>query len=191
MAQNSRLLGLALVCILLIQPVILAGYRLIKPRAPEELRPVMHYLNEHHEQEDVIYVYYASLNAFQYYSSRFDYTDDYIENPDFQLIVVSWNLDKSANKGFGHLKELYSEIENYEHAYSMIAITSALPVEIAEFKHMAGLEFDFFMADDVVLKTMIRANPGLILMKDGIVIGKWNYRDFPNLEEMQNTFEDF
>ncbi|GAH14916.1 unnamed protein product, partial [marine sediment metagenome] len=78
MAQNSRLLGLALVCILLIQPVILAGYRLIKPRAPEELRPVMHYLNEHHEQEDVIYVYYASLNAFQYYSSRFDYTDDYI-----------------------------------------------------------------------------------------------------------------
>lgn len=78
MARGPNILGISLICILLIHPVFLAGYHLIKPRAPEELRPVMEYIDKYYEQGDIIYVYYASLNAFRYYSNRFSYTHDYI-----------------------------------------------------------------------------------------------------------------
>ena len=44
--------------------------------------------------------------------------------------------------------------------------------------------FDMLSADDIVLKTMVRANPGVILMHQGIVIDKWNLKSLPDAEEL-------
>jgi hypothetical protein len=49
-------------------------------------------------------------------------------------------------------------------------------------------KFGLFNADDVVLKTMVRANPGLLLFKDGIVVNKWNWRDVPDFNEVINSY---
>jgi len=68
--SKSKVIGSLLVVILLLHPVGLAGYHLIKPRAPEELRPVLQYLKVHKKKGDVICLYYASVNAFRYYSAR-------------------------------------------------------------------------------------------------------------------------
>jgi hypothetical protein len=40
----------------------------------------------------------------------------------------------------------------------------------------------------VILKTMVRSNPGLILMKDGVVIEKWAFRDFPEWNEVSEKY---
>jgi uncharacterized membrane protein len=78
-AQGSHVVGLLLVGILLIHPVARAAYRIVKPRAPEELRPVIAYVKENQQQGDFIYLYYAAENAFVYYSDKFGYTkNDYI-----------------------------------------------------------------------------------------------------------------
>ncbi len=60
-----------LTAILLTQPLALALYRLIIPRAPEELRTVLNYVQQHRKEHDTIYVYYGALNAFRYYKDRF------------------------------------------------------------------------------------------------------------------------
>ena len=44
-----------------------------------------------------------------------------------------------------------------------------------------------YFADDVELKAMIRSNPGLLLMHDGVVLEKWHYNDFPDLSEMEDV----
>ena len=75
---RSNFLGLALVLILLIHPVILAGYHLVKPRAPEELRTTLNYVDKNWQKEDVIYIYYASFNAFLYYQNRYDFKEQYV-----------------------------------------------------------------------------------------------------------------
>jgi hypothetical protein len=53
-----------------------------------------------------------------------------------------------------------------------------------------NLSFDmpFFNADDIALKTMIRSNPGLILVKDGVVIDKWHFNHFPDWEELEEDY---
>jgi len=150
MAQNSRLLGLALVCILLIQPVILAGYRLIKPRAPEELRPVMHYLNEHHEQEDVIYVYYASLNAFQYYSSRFDYTDDYIIGIEARDDLNKYYEDLKKLKGNKRVWVLFSHIavsHDTDEEKLIVSYLNILGTQLDEFKTSGASAYLYDLSD--------------------------------------------
>lgn len=75
--ERSSLLATAFILVLLAHPVGNAWYRLIRPRAPEELRPVMEYVDNHHEEGDGVYVYYASLNAFHYYRKRFAWTEIY------------------------------------------------------------------------------------------------------------------
>lgn len=94
--DKSTFLGLALVVILLIHPVLSAGYRLIRPRAPEELRPVLEYVNKNWQENDMIYVYYASINAYIYYQSRYDLPDNYIRGIEarFEWMKYYWDLYK-------------------------------------------------------------------------------------------------
>ncbi|MFC2107449.1 DoxX family protein, partial [Bacteroidota bacterium] len=47
---------------------------------------------------------------------------------------------------------------------------------------------EVYYADDIALKTMIRANPGLMLMKDGYVIQKWHYNDIPDYNDIKKKY---
>ena len=72
----------------------------------------------------------------------------------------------------------------------MIVLTGSLDEEIAAAKEGLHPDLEFFHADDVELKMMVRANPGLILLKDGVVMGKWHWRDVPDYEELKKKFQD-
>ena len=47
-----------------------------------------------------------------------------------------------------------------------------------------GLGYPFFAGDEIMIKTMVRSNPGFLLISNGAIIGKWGFRDFPSLEEL-------
>lgn len=117
-----------------------------------------------------------------------DLTETFIGNPDLQFLVISYDLWKSDMDAFRQLNDLYRELDS--DGLSMIAITSTLPEDVATFKETAGLDrhFDFYYGDDVVLKSMVRANPGLMLLKDGVVLAKWHYNDLPAYDELRQEF---
>jgi hypothetical protein len=48
--------------------------------------------------------------------------------------------------------------------------------------------FNIYQNDEKALKTILRSNPGLILIKDGIVVDKWHYNDFPTMEKLQKSY---
>jgi hypothetical protein len=52
-----------------------------------------------------------------------------------------------------------------------------------------GADFDFFNADEITLKTIVRSNPGLILLKKGTILKKYHFNDIPNPEELDSQFE--
>ncbi len=112
-ARGSTILGFALVCLLLVQPVFLAGYHIIKPRAPEELRTAMKYINKHYKEGDVIYLYYASLNAFRYYADRFRFTDDYIIGIDARSDWTRYAWDLKQLKGNKRVWIMFSHVDTW------------------------------------------------------------------------------
>jgi hypothetical protein len=65
-----------------------------------------------------------------------------------------------------------------------------LPEDIEKARRKLNLSFDIFLSDDIALKTMVRANPGLLLLKDGIVIDKWHYNDFPEYKEFSSRYRN-
>jgi hypothetical protein len=76
-ASRGRRIAGTIAVLLLILPVTgIAAYRLIRPRQPEELRPVMRYLQAQYRSGDAIYVYYAAVNGFNYYSWQMAFHPD-------------------------------------------------------------------------------------------------------------------
>ena len=115
-------------------------------------------------------------------------TDAYINNPDYQFFIIAYDLNTTDREAFNRINELFRDAD--EAGYSMIAITSSIPEKVDEFNASiaAVRPFEFFYSDDVVLKTIIRANPGLLLMKDGIILGKWHYNDIPEYSDIEEEF---
>ena len=107
-----------------------------------------------------------------------DITDLFIRNPDYQFILTSYDLSKVNNRVFQQINDfsLLAEDDNY----SFILLTNATNEEINKFKETHLIDYEIYNTDDIVLKTMIRSNPGLLLLKDGVIINKWHYRSFPD-----------
>lgn len=69
------------------------------------------------------------------------------------------------------------------------AIFGSLTEEgIADLKLAAGIDFPCYEADDLLLKTIMRSNPGLLLMQNGQIIQKWHYKQLPDVEELRNKY---
>ena len=82
----------------------------------------------------------------------------------------------------GGLLSLYDYSQDA--GYGFYCLTSSGEKGIETWKEMTGAEYPFCRGDAVVLKTMIRSNPGLMLLHDGKVVGKWPSTALPRAEEL-------
>jgi hypothetical protein len=68
--DKSRLIGFLAILLLFLHPLYLATYHFIVPYTKQELKPVIHYMTQHHENSDVIYIYYSTQYAAKYYFNQ-------------------------------------------------------------------------------------------------------------------------
>ncbi|MGB4654094.1 MAG: BT_3928 family protein [Bacteroidales bacterium] len=113
-------------------------------------------------------------------------TNDIIQNPDYQLVITSYNLSDISPKAIQKIQKL--EKSHDCDILSIAFLTSQEPDNINEFANENDIFLDYYMSDDIILKTMVRSNPGFMLLKEGVVIKKWSYRDFPNYDELNKKW---
>ncbi len=112
--------------------------------------------------------------------------DFFLYDENYVFMLVAYDLYKSSTKEQDNINELANWA--LSEGKSFICLTSTLPDESAEFAAENNAPYEFFNCDEITLKTMIRSNPGLILIKDGTILGKWHYNDIPTVEEFQEEF---
>lgn len=115
-----------------------------------------------------------------------DVKDFFLYDKNYVFMLVAYNLEKSSRKPQEKINKL--AIWAKENGLSFICLTSTLQDESAVFAQETGAPYEFFNCDEIVLKTIIRSNPGLIVIKDGTVLGKWHYNDIPTPEEFKEEF---
>ncbi len=111
-----------------------------------------------------------------------DIKDFFLYDEKETFIVISSNLDK-ANR-FALQKIALFAVEAKRKGYNFILLTATSPDRFQAFKQEIGAEFDFFNTDEVALKTMVRSNPGIILLKKGTILRKYHYNDLPKPEDL-------
>lgn len=110
----SQLVAILIATILLMHPIGVACYHLIRPRAPEELRTVLEYVQRHKNNSDIIYVYYGALNAFKYYQRRFLNTEDnYIAGIESRTDWAGYYRDIEKLRGNKRVWFLFSHIATH------------------------------------------------------------------------------
>jgi uncharacterized membrane protein YphA (DoxX/SURF4 family) len=117
-----------------------------------------------------------------------DVSASIVDNPDLQFILVAWDLTRTDTAAFHRILPFYKQAA--KEGFSFICLTSSLQADIKKFRFENGAGFSFYNADDVVLKTMVRSNPGLILLRNGIVLAKWPFRNFPSYEKVMEKFRN-
>lgn len=58
---------------------------------------------------------------------------------------------------------------------------------VNQLKRDAGLNFEFYTADDILLKTIVRSNPGTVLWKNGVILDKWHVDKLPDYEAVKSA----
>lgn len=88
--------------------------------------------------------------------------------------------------------DLINEIYDYavEHGYRFYCLTSSLDDQIEQWKDKTGAEYPFCLMDDITLKTMIRSNPGLMLIKEGTILNKWSDSELPDEYALTDKLEN-
>lgn len=106
-----------------------------------------------------------------------DITERFINRPGYSFFVVAPRLEKANPESFKKLTEIYYKANTLGHNF--ICATSTPSDQIADFKLINAIPFPIVTADEVTLKTIVRANPGLLILYNGTIIGKWHWRNFP------------
>ena len=121
-----------------------------------------------------------------------DITYDILEDTSYVFLVISPYIETADDSNFGEIDRIYEyAIEN---GYRFYGVTSSGDEAVERWRDITGAEYQFCTADAITLKTIIRSNPGLVLLKDGIVIGKWSHNSLPMFdttdESMVKTLEE-
>jgi uncharacterized membrane protein YphA (DoxX/SURF4 family) len=116
-----------------------------------------------------------------------DYNHEILENPYYNLVIVAYDLTKTDATGIGNLNALaINAAENYNIRTVLLTSNSAQDAEL--FSKKNKLVMEVFYADGIPLKSMVRANPGLLLLKNGTVINKWHFRNMPSYDDLVATY---
>jgi len=120
-------------------------------------------------------------------ASGTDYTKELIENPYYSLVFVAYNLNDTNEKAIGDLNALALNATQQFNIRSVL-LTSNSASDAEKFIKKYNLFSEVFYADAVPLKSMVRANPGVLLLKNGVVISKWHFHNVPSFEQLGSKY---
>ncbi|MAQ31847.1 MAG: DoxX family protein [Flavobacteriales bacterium] len=104
-----------------------------------------------------------------------DVTDS-ILNLEKVYLVVCYDIEKTNLKGHEEINPFLQEI--IDSNVPLVGLSASSNIEIKNKLTSSNLNYPFFLVDQTTLKTMVRSNPGVFLMENGVVVNKWHWRDF-------------
>ncbi|MDR0832755.1 MAG: DoxX family membrane protein [Candidatus Symbiothrix sp.] len=111
-----------------------------------------------------------------------DVTEQILDYPGYTFLVIAHKLENAAKSGAPRL----NEIANYaiQNGHHFLGLTASLPKQIADWSTQTKTLYPFCTTDDITLKTIVRSNPGLVLMHNATIIGKWSHNNLPGEKEL-------
>jgi len=111
-----------------------------------------------------------------------DLTRRVLSDSGYVFLILATDLENTSKKGMKELNELALKCRDL--GFMVYGLTSSTNSQISSFKEKYQPAYDFCTADETTLKTIVRANPGIMLLHQGTILGKWNFRDAPTASQL-------
>ena len=122
------------------------------------------------------------------YEDGEDMTEQVLADKNYTFLLVAHQLGLADDSKIDLINELYDY--SLEYGYAFYCLTSSSDEDIEEWRANTGAEYPFCLMDNITLKTMVRSNPGLILLKEGKVIRKWSVNNLPDEYQLAGALEN-
>jgi triosephosphate isomerase len=116
-----------------------------------------------------------------------DITEQVLNDEGYTFLLVSPHLEQADDSQLDDLNRIYEYSQ--DNGYPFYCLTASSQRGITRWQDITGAEYPFCQTDETTLKTVIRSNPGLLLLKNGVIIRKWSHNALPTAEEMNGTLE--
>ena len=121
------------------------------------------------------------------YDDGEDITEQVLADEGYTFLLVAHQLGQANQSRMDLINELYDYC--LEYGYAFYCLTSSSDEDILKWQEDTGAEYPFCLMDNITLKTMVRFNPGLMLLKKGTVVGKWSIIDIPDEYQLVGPLE--
>ena len=116
-----------------------------------------------------------------------DITDMVLGREGYTFLLISPDLDKADDQNFGDIDQIYEFSQ--DNSIPFYCLTASTEKSQQHWQNITGAEYPFCMTDATTLKTMIRSNPGLMLLEKGVVRGKWSHNRLPETTELETMLK--
>ena len=116
-----------------------------------------------------------------------DITEQVLADKGYTFLLVAPHLEQADDSNFGDIDRIYEYAQDNDVPF--YCLTASTEKEQAHWRDITGAEYPFCSTDETTLKTMIRSNPGLMLIKNGQVVNKWSHNRLPQAERLTLPLE--
>lgn len=95
------------------------------------------------------------------------------------MLIVAYNLSLTDDKGMKNMKDLSERA--MENGYTVFCFSASTQEDYDKIKEAFDLDFDLLFCDETTLKTIVRSNPGVVILDKGVIKGKWSWRQANNI----------
>jgi hypothetical protein len=108
-------------------------------------------------------------------------TDAVLKKPGYTLLIINYNITKSSKEHQPEINQLVAECD--KNKIPVIGLTASV-AEKEAFRHEVQAMYPYYTTDETALKTVVRSNPGLVLLKEGVVVNMWHHNDVPKFSSL-------
>jgi hypothetical protein len=114
-----------------------------------------------------------------------DYSSSFFEEEEYLFLVIVPELKKASEKGFLKIKPIVEAAEK-DNRYVYI-LTGSLISDFKTYEEKHGMRYEIYNADATPLKTIMRSNPGLLILKKGVIVGKYHYNELTTYDDLKKS----
>lgn len=111
-----------------------------------------------------------------------DITDLVLADQGYSFFLVSYDITKASMKNKGMINQIYEYAMAND--VSFYCLTASTELDVLKYIEKTEAMYSFYNTDPITLKTIVRSNPGLVLIKEGTVLNKWHINDVPDIDDL-------
>ena len=108
-----------------------------------------------------------------------DITADILEHKGYTFLLISPHLENADDSNFGEIDQIYEYAK--ENDIPFYCLTASADKGRQHWQDITGAEYPFLTTDETTLKTIVRSNPGLLMLKGSKIVGKWSHNNLPDV----------